>query len=238
MRELEKDKRLLARRKIYEWLEVGLCLCFIGGFLDAYTYVSRGGVFANAQTGNIILLLLGLASGEGASALRYFVPIMFFIVGVISSELLKGVRKNEAGSFWGHCCIIGAEIVLLILVGFLPDSFSDMIVNALVSLVAAIQFNSFRKMEGLPFATAFCTGNLRSMTEYLHKFIFKRDRGAFWIGLKYFLFILSFAAGVLGGYYITVLWSGPAVFVTAVILILLVTYMIVSYLRLKKADTL
>ena len=53
-RELEKDKRLLARRKIYEWLEVGLCLCFIGGFLDAYTYkVSRGGVFANAQTGTL-----------------------------------------------------------------------------------------------------------------------------------------------------------------------------------------
>lgn len=58
--------------------------------------------------------------------------------------------------------------------GLLAGWFSDMIVNALVSLVAAIQFNSFRKKEGLPFATAFCTGNLRSMTEYLHKFIFKR----------------------------------------------------------------
>ena len=76
------------------------------------------------------------------------------------------------------------------------------------------------------------------ITTTVHKFIFKRDRGAFWIGLKYFLFILSFAAGVLGGYYITALWSGPAVFVTAVILILLVTYMIVSYLHLKKTDTL
>ena len=138
----------MERNKIYEWLEVGLCLCFIGGFLDAYTYVSRGGVFANAQTGNIILLILGLAAGEGGAALRYLVPIMFFIVGVILSELLKGVRKNEAGSFWGHCCVIGAEIALLLLVGLLPAHFSDMIVNALVSLVAAIQFNSFRKMEG------------------------------------------------------------------------------------------
>ena len=63
----ELYRRRLERKKIYEWLEVGLCLCFIGGFLDAYTYVSRGGVFANAQTGNIILLILGLASGEGAT---------------------------------------------------------------------------------------------------------------------------------------------------------------------------
>lgn len=69
----------MERNKIYEWLEVGLCLCFIGGFLDAYTYVSRGGVFANAQTGNIILLILGLAAGEGGAALRYLVPIMFLL---------------------------------------------------------------------------------------------------------------------------------------------------------------
>lgn len=224
----------MERNKIYEWLEVGLCLCFIGGFLDAYTYVSRGGVFANAQTGNIILLILGLAAGEGGAALRYLVPIMFFIVGVILSELLKGVRKNEAGSFWGRCCVIGAEIALLLLVGLLPAHFSDMIVNALVSLVAAIQFNSFRKMEGLPFATAFCTGNLRSMTEYLHKFIFKKEQKAIGVSFKYFLFIASFAAGVLCGYYMTAFLSGPAVFVSAGILAALVLYMIVNYLRRRK----
>lgn len=232
----ELYRRRLERKKIYEWLEVGLCLCFIGGFLDAYTYVSRGGVFANAQTGNIILLILGLASGEGAAALRYLIPIMFFIVGVILSELLKSVRKNEAGSFWGHCCIICAEIILLVLVGCLPAGFSDMIVNALVSLVAAIQFNSFRKMEGLPFATAFCTGNLRSMTEYLHKFIFKKDKQAIRICLKYFLFIASFAAGVLGGYYMTAILAGHAVFISAGILALLILYMIANHLKEQKAD--
>ena len=32
---------------------VGLLLAFAGGYLDVYTYVCRGGVFANAQTGNM-----------------------------------------------------------------------------------------------------------------------------------------------------------------------------------------
>ena len=31
-----------------------------GGFQDAYTYISRGQVFANAQTGNIVLLSAAL----------------------------------------------------------------------------------------------------------------------------------------------------------------------------------
>ena len=30
-------------------------LAIVGGFLDAYSYLMRGHVFANAQTGNIVL---------------------------------------------------------------------------------------------------------------------------------------------------------------------------------------
>lgn len=46
-----------------------------GGFQDAYTYCCRGSVFANAQTGNIVLLSAALFRGEWRScqgALRLF----------------------------------------------------------------------------------------------------------------------------------------------------------------------
>ena len=38
-------------------------LMLAGGVLGAFTYMARGNVFCNAQTGNI--LLLGLALGDG-----------------------------------------------------------------------------------------------------------------------------------------------------------------------------
>ena len=41
-----------------------LTLMCVGGYFGAFTYVLRGGVFCNAQTGNI--LLFGMALGEGA----------------------------------------------------------------------------------------------------------------------------------------------------------------------------
>ena len=54
-------------------LLVGALLSFTGGFQDAYTYLCRGKVFANAQTGNIVLLsaaLLRAAVGEHRADVR------------------------------------------------------------------------------------------------------------------------------------------------------------------------
>ena len=48
-------------RQMSESFLIGALLAVVGGFLDAYTYLLRGGVFANAQTGNIVLLGLNLA---------------------------------------------------------------------------------------------------------------------------------------------------------------------------------
>ena len=50
-----------------------MLLAGVGGFLDAYTFVGYHGVFANAQTGNIVLLGVGAAPlppGGGPVKLR------------------------------------------------------------------------------------------------------------------------------------------------------------------------
>ena len=38
-----------------ETLRLGIILALSGGFMDAYSYLERGNVFANAQTGNLLL---------------------------------------------------------------------------------------------------------------------------------------------------------------------------------------
>ena len=49
-----------SKRQMSDSLRVAMLLALAGGFLDAYTYVTRGGVFANAQTGNIVLFGINL----------------------------------------------------------------------------------------------------------------------------------------------------------------------------------
>ena len=59
--ENKKRKRFFAHRQVSDSIPMALLLALTGGFLDAYTYVTRGGVFANAQTGNFALMALNLA---------------------------------------------------------------------------------------------------------------------------------------------------------------------------------
>ena len=59
-----------------------------GGFQDAYTYICRGQVFANAQTGNIVLLSAALLRGEWSVCLKYLIPITAFILGTMAAEAI------------------------------------------------------------------------------------------------------------------------------------------------------
>lgn len=42
-------------KQMSESIKLGVILAIAGGFMDAYSYMCRGKVFANAQTGNILL---------------------------------------------------------------------------------------------------------------------------------------------------------------------------------------
>ena len=56
-------------------MRIAYLLTMVGGFLDAYTYFERGGVFANAQTGNIVKLGIALSNGARDAYLAYLMPI-------------------------------------------------------------------------------------------------------------------------------------------------------------------
>ena len=53
---LQKVLDVSGEMPFHERLRVGLCLTWVGGFLEVYTFLLHGGVFANAQTGNLLLL--------------------------------------------------------------------------------------------------------------------------------------------------------------------------------------
>ena len=155
-------------------------LTLSGGLQDAYTYLRRGKVFANAQTGNIVLLGQSLFDGDWSRAARYLLPVLAFALGVAAAEFL---RLRPSRLHWQRRVLLW-EIFLLFLVGFIPHSL-DQLANALVSFSCAMQVQSFRKMESFPFASTMCIGNLRSGMEALCAFLRGGDpwgpRPAVWL---------------------------------------------------------
>lgn len=199
-----------------ESLLLGGLLAMAGGFFDAYTYLCRGGVFANAQTGNIVLFGLKLAEGEWQRALTYLLPILAFAFGVVAAELVKrhGKRENrpDAGLHWRQVIVI-AEIVLLAVVAFLPQQM-NMVVNTVISFVCAMQVETFRKVRGSAFATTMCTGNLRSGTEQLIIWRQTGNRKAAHKARHYYAIILWFIAGAALGALCTDTWGERALLLT------------------------
>ena len=75
-----------------ESLLVAALLAATGGFLDAHTYLARGGVLAAAQTGNVVLLAVAAGGGDVARALSHVPSLLAFLAGVLLTEVLGGPR--------------------------------------------------------------------------------------------------------------------------------------------------
>ncbi len=187
-----------AKKQISDTLFIGILLALAGGFLDAYTYLTRGAVFANAQTGNMVLMGIYFANGNLLNAFRYFIPVLAFIIGVILSEAIKEKYQKNQHFHWRQITV-GIELIVIIIVAFLPQGDYNMLANTLISFVCSMQVQSFRKLNGNTYATTMCTGNLRSATEEIFNYHKTKDTEALKNSLQYFIIIGIFILGALFG---------------------------------------
>ena len=83
-----------------------VCVILSGGFQDAYTYTCRGGVFANAQTGNVVLLSAAVFRQEWGVCLKYVVPLLAFFFGTVAAEVVHIRLKNAQKLHWRQIVLL------------------------------------------------------------------------------------------------------------------------------------
>ena len=185
-----KKKR---RGQMSEAFCTAMFLSLSGGLQDVYTYLFRGKVFANAQTGNIVLMAVHAFAGEWGHVLHYLVPLCFFALGVFAAELMHQKLQNLQRLHWRQLVVLG-EVLLLFAVGFLPQS-QNLLANAIVSFSCAMQVQAFRKVNGYAFASTMCIGDLRSGVEAFCIWRKSHEPHAKDRMVRYFGIILLFALG-------------------------------------------
>lgn len=158
-------------------LRLALLLSFVGGFLDAFTYVGHGGVFANAQTGNVVLLAVDAAAGEFSAAVRHVLPILAFALGVCVAQTFEHPRLRRYVPWPARASLV-LEIVALLLIGALPGLFSSTVLILVVAFVAAVQNAAFRSLGPWSVNTTMTTGNLRTAVIAGYRGVTARDSGA------------------------------------------------------------
>ena len=209
----------IREKQMSENFILGIMLALTGGFLDAYTYITRGGVFANAQTGNIVLMGINLAKGDFERVIHYVVPILAFALGILLSEIIKATLKKSRHMHWRQIVVL-AEIIILAVCGFIPSGKGNTFVNVMVSFVCSLQVETFRVINGNTVATTMCTGNLRSGTELLFLGIKKKDKKITLRSLTYYGINLFFALGAIAGAIATKFLDVKSIFIASVLLVI------------------
>lgn len=199
-----------------ESFTLGILLAISGGFWDTYTYILRGEVFANAETGNIVLLGINIAKGNFKNAINYLIPILAFALGVFIIGLIRKKFRDISVFHWRNI-IITIEILIIFSVGFMPEALNHL-VNVLVSFVCAMQVATFKKVWDCPCATTMCTGNLRSCTENLFQYLNTNNKTFLRKSLVYFSVIIFFIFGALLGTICSLQFGIKAIWITCLIL--------------------
>ena len=168
-------------------------LSFSGGLQDAYTYNVRGKVFANAQTGNVVMMSQNIMSGSIVNGMHYMLPLLSFALGIFTAERIEYSFKEKSNIHWRQIVVL-LEIIVLTVVGILPLDF-NMAANILVSFSCAMQVQTFRKVHGYGYASTMCIGNLRNGTESFSRYLRSKEKQDLNKALHFFGIILIFAIG-------------------------------------------
>ena len=207
-----------------ESFRLSAILSLSGGLQDAYTYNVRGNVFANAQTGNVVLMSQNFMMGNWNTGIHYMLPLLAFSAGVFITERIEYRCKTRRGIHWRQLVLL-MEVILLGLVGFLPTRM-NVAANMLVSFTCAMQVQAFRKVHGYGYASTMCIGNLRSGTESLSHYLRNRDRGSLNKAFHFFGIILFFAVGAGLGGMVSNAFSVKTIWISSLLLLVVAAMMI------------
>ena len=216
------------RRKAAPILLLAL-LALSGGCMDAYSYLYCEGVFAYAQTGNILLFCINMVTGNFLQALSYLWPILAFMGGTATAFVLERMHKGWK-PFMHKWRTLILEIVILAVVAFVAD-YDHLIATAMISFVCGMQLESFPSFLSIRVATTMCIGNLRSAVHHTMECAVGNARGngvqtmLFWVALA------AFAVGAALGNLFVSLFGAYAVLASCVMLAIDIVFAFMVYER-------
>jgi uncharacterized membrane protein YoaK (UPF0700 family) len=184
---------------IRDSLPMAALLAAVGGFLDSFTYFGHGRVFANAMSGNVVLLGAYAAAGNWPQSFRHLIPIAAFLLGVATAQLLclPGVRRFVTDP---SLAAVAAEIAFLVAAGWYPAASPDFPLVLGISFLAAMQSSSFTRVHQWSYSSTMTTGNLRHFGETAFRALFQpQDPEAMHQTRVFGAICLTFLAGATAG---------------------------------------
>lgn len=199
---------------------VSAVLATAGGFLDGFSYVGHGHVFANAMTGNVVLLGINCFSGSWQAGLRHLPAILAFVAGVCTAQAIQ-LRSKHYARKSPYLTVLLLEITVLLALSALPMGTADILFTTCIAWVASVQVQTFREVDGHSYNSTFTTGNLRTLSEAAFTWFsegFSPETAR--VVRDFSVICLAFFVGAIGGGYTVQVFGNRALWCDIVLLAL------------------
>ncbi len=134
----------------------GSVLMVATGFVDAYTFLQHGHVFAQAMTGNLVLIAIGAFAPAVVAFWRPLVSYLAFVAGIVVVWALS--RRSRGRVSGPQLTTLSLQVLVLVVVGFGPGVPSA-VVAAAIAFVSGMQIAAFRDVGRAAFTTTVMTTN-------------------------------------------------------------------------------
>jgi len=200
-------------------LIVAMLLTAAGGFLDAFSYIGQGHVFANVMTGNLVLSAISSVRGDWTHVTRLLLPLASYVAGASAGVMLRSSAQKRTIAV-PQVLALGIEIAILGGIGWLPEGFSSAAIVSAISFLIAVRSCFFSHVEAWTYASTMPTGNLRQFGEAAEQSLSgtgnpKSRRQA----TVFALITLSFFLGALAGGVATDILRNRAIWIGALFLL-------------------
>ena len=175
-----------------------LAFCAVGGFFGGYAILVHSGIMGNAQTVNLIELLMDFLRADGHGILLHTGALVIYILGTMLTVLLPhwfGADTHLVSPF-----ITAAAAVT---VSFLPPDLTAVIALYPIFFAMSFQWSSYAGARGFYSSTIFSTNNTKQTSLALAGYLCDHDRAH----LRKMWFFLA----TLGCFHVGAAWAFCAV---------------------------
>ena len=185
----------MIRSKNIDW-DRHLSFSAVGGFFAAYAILLRMGIMANAQTLNLLELLLSSLRCHWPEMLMHLGALAMYVLGTMSTVILPHLFGWDMRRV---CPIIDA--LCAVLLAFLPAEMPVIPSLYPIFFAMSVQWSSFTGAQDHISSTIFSTNNTKQASLSLARHLCTREQGQIRRMWFYVSTILCFHAGATVAYF-------------------------------------
>ncbi|KXT78379.1 YoaK family protein [Streptococcus sp. DD13] len=203
-------------RQVYQSKTAACLLSLCAGFIDAYTFIERGGTLVAGQTGNVVFLSVEVVQHHTNEIEVKVATMVSFMFGIF---LLSVVQPLLARVRWRLISLI-PMLLLCLVIGFLPTEVSNLWIVPPLSFCMGFCATAFSEVKGLVYNNSFMTGNIKKMMVAFGQFARTREP-IYWKEAVFFVcLVASFGTGALSSAWLGSYFHLQTIWFAALVLLL------------------